>query len=466
MKQRTTMGVVMAICVFSMGFPLTAQQLGDANNDSKIDIVDGLLAAQVYVGLTPKIFFPDAADVNGDTRVTIVDALLIAQFYVGLIDVFPGALTATPQPLNHYSLEAEDAYFNDGWIETQYPGFSGSAYVNTANALGTYVEWALEASESGQADLSIIYANGGGDNRPMEMSLNGRALSGSLDFPATSAWENWTLLNTSLTLTSGVNTLRLTSLSGSGAPNLDKVEIAFKGMISIPQPTAPPVLPELTVYIAGDSTVQDYPDSSIHQAGWGQMLPSLFGSKAVISNRAIGGRTARRFIDEGRLDDIFSVFKPGDYLLVQFGTNDSHKTATYTINGQTIPYYLDPQTDFKFYLQKYIDGVRSRNGNIILVTPPPRNSAYCTGGNGMAAHAQAMKELGATQKVPVVDLNQMTVNYLIKICPAPVPENFFLLRADGTVDGTHFQENGARIMAGFITNALQSQNLPLALYLK
>ena len=230
-------------------------------------------------------------------------------------------------------------------------------------------------------------------------------------------------------------------------------------------------LPGLSIYIAGDSTVQTYVNSTIHQAGWGQMLPEYFSTKATIVNKAIGGRTARRFIDEGYLDQIFSVIKAGDYLLVQFGTNDGNKTATYTFNGQTIPYYLDPQTDFKTYLMQYINGARSRGATCVLVTPPPRNSAYCTGGNGTGAWAQAMVELGAAQNVPVVDLNTMTVNYLKAICPSPTPENFFLIKADGTVDGTHFQENGARILAGFIANGLngvagiRTLILPLAAYL-
>lgn len=222
------------------------------------------------------------------------------------------------------------------------------------------------------------------------------------------------------------------------------------------------------VFIAGDSTVSTYKDtaSTSDQAGWGQMLPEFFGPLVKVDNRAIGGRTARRFIDEGYLDDIFTDIGKGDYLLVQFGTNDSNKTASYTLNGETIPYYLDPATDFKTYLQKYIDGAQTRGATTILVTPPPRNSAYCTGGNGTGAHAEAMRQLGAAKGVAVSDLNSKSVNYLKAICPAPTPENFFLLKADGSVDGTHFQENGARNLARFVGEGLRDAASPLAAYLK
>jgi hypothetical protein len=62
-----------------------AGQLGDVNDDGSISIVDALLVAQYYVGLTPLVFLVERADVNCDGSVNIVDALRIAQYYVGLV---------------------------------------------------------------------------------------------------------------------------------------------------------------------------------------------------------------------------------------------------------------------------------------------------------------------------------------------------------------------------------------------
>ena len=185
------------------------------------------------------------------------------------------------------------------------------------------------------------------------------------------------------------------------------------------------------------------------------MLPEVVKPRAKVDNRAIGGRTARRFIDEGRLDEIWEQIQAGDYLLVQFGTNDGNRNATYELDGRSIPYYLDPATDFKTYVRRYIAGAKERGAVPVLVTPPPRNSAYCTGGNGTNAHAQALRELGESDAVGVVDLNMKTVSYLQAICPEPNPPDFFLERADGTVDGTHFQERGARNLASFVAEGLR-----------
>lgn len=224
----------------------------------------------------------------------------------------------------------------------------------------------------------------------------------------------------------------------------------------------PPLAP-LSVFIAGDSTVQTYADtpSPSDQAGWGQMIGALFAERVTVDNRAIGGRTARRFIDEGRLDEIFEDIAAGDYLFVQFGTNDGNREAMYTLGDQTIPYFLDPASDFRDYLRQYLSGARERGAVPVLVTPPPRNSAYCTGGNGTGGHAQAMRELGQDEGVVVLDLNARSVEYLRAICPAPTPEDFFLLRADGSVDGTHFQENGARTLARLVSEEARAAGLPL-----
>ncbi len=65
--------------------PVTAGQAGDVNGDGSVSIVDALLVAQYYVGITPSVFLADRADVNCDTNVDIIDALRIAQYYVGLV---------------------------------------------------------------------------------------------------------------------------------------------------------------------------------------------------------------------------------------------------------------------------------------------------------------------------------------------------------------------------------------------
>jgi hypothetical protein len=133
---------------------------------------------------------------------------------------------------------------------------------------------------------------------------------------------------------------------------------AYEGGAQADPRSAP--LTRLTIFIAGDSTVATYrdTDSAQDQAGWGQMLGAHFDALVTVDNRAVGGATSRHFIEDGRLDAIIAQTKSGDVLLVQFGTNDSNKTATYDLQGRKVPYYLDPDTSFKSYLSQYVELAR------------------------------------------------------------------------------------------------------------
>jgi len=186
-----------------------------------------------------------------------------------------------------------------------------------------------------------------------------------------------------------------------------------------------------------------------------------------VDNRAIGGRTSRRFIEEGRLTDILDDTRAGDYLLIQFGTNDSNKTATYD-DGE--PYYLAPDTDFKKVLQQYLDGAKAKGAIPVLVTPPPRNSCQSNGKTfnySFGGYATAMYQLGQANGVAVDDLGPMAVAYLDGKNDCDwASDNVFLIRADGTVDGTHFQETGANILASLVARGVADLKLPLAAYLK
>src|SRR5215510_6869633 len=79
-----------------------------------------------------------------------------------------------------------------------------------------------------------------------------------------------------------------------------------------------------TFYIIGDSTVRNGDGSGKNgQWGWGSFIADYFDTTAInIENDAIGGRSSRTFITEGRWDKILATLKEGDYVIMQFGHND------------------------------------------------------------------------------------------------------------------------------------------------
>lgn len=78
-----------------------------------------------------------------------------------------------------------------------------------------------------------------------------------------------------------------------------------------------------TLFIIGDSTVRN---GTKGQQGWGDLLAAHFDSARInVVNRAIGGRSSRTFQTEGRWDRVLAEVKAGDFVLMQFGHNDSGK---------------------------------------------------------------------------------------------------------------------------------------------
>jgi len=143
------------------------------------------------------------------------------------------------------------------------------------------------------------------------------------------------------------------------------------------------------LYIIGDSTVKngDGSSNSLLQ-GWGSYLHRFFDTTSVsIQNHAIGGRSSRTFLTEGRWDRIMANLQKGDYVLMQFGHNDSGPLddtarARGTIKGigtesQEIFNPIRKQKEvvhsYGWYLLKYIEEGKSKGAIPIVCSPIPRN---------------------------------------------------------------------------------------------
>jgi polygalacturonase len=127
-----------------------------------------------------------------------------------------------PGPPAGTTYEAEQAVVSQGLVQSNHAGYSGTGFVNLDNVAGSYVEFTVAGPGS---SVAVRYANGTTTNRPMALSVNGAAAS-TVDFPGTGAWTTWATRSAPVTLASGTNTIRLTSNTGDGGPNLDRITIA------------------------------------------------------------------------------------------------------------------------------------------------------------------------------------------------------------------------------------------------
>lgn len=219
-----------------------------------------------------------------------------------------------------------------------------------------------------------------------------------------------------------------------------------------------------TIHVIGDSTVCNYDHNKAYpQTGWGQVLNYFFdGARVKINNAAIGGRSSKKFIVEGRLQALEPSIQKGDFVFVQFGHNDRDYTKEdrYT-----------PIEDFPKYMQQYIDVALKHGATPVLVSPMNMNGSrniFSTGANNYDARG-IMEQLAKSNKIPFVDLNMKsynTYNVTYKNIPDYVT-TYLYLKLDaglyphfpnGSTDGnTHFQIMGSLGHCGMIVEELQEE---------
>ncbi|MDR7160970.1 pectinesterase family protein [Arthrobacter sp. BE255] len=227
---------------------------------------------------------------------------------------------------------------------------------------------------------------------------------------------------------------------------------------TVPDPAEPRTKP--VIFVVGDSTSSAYQQSERPRAGWGQALPLLLGPQATVFDYAWSGASSKSFADTGKLDRVLSLIQPGDYLLISFGHNDE-KVAD-PARGTL------PDTTFKEYLSRYVDGARARGGKPVLVTSVERRR-FDSFGNAQDSHGaypQAVRELAAASGTPLVDLTGSSKELWQQLGPEGTKEHFLFLAPgehpqypQGSEDNTHFQAAGAVAVARLVARELQSKQI-------
>ncbi len=182
----------------------------DVNGDGTVTAAD-LSACKAAILSGTKNF---AADVNGDGEINADDAKMLLEFLRGKY-IWHG---------NRFSIRsyAVDASWDVGIEETTNAGFTGSAYLNLDNRQGSFAEFTVYLPEASPVVISFRYANGSANGRAMKMSVDG-SYTATLDFKSTSDWTNWNRESKEFELSQGFHTIRLTSDTAEGGPNLDYI---------------------------------------------------------------------------------------------------------------------------------------------------------------------------------------------------------------------------------------------------
>jgi lysophospholipase L1-like esterase len=244
------------------------------------------------------------------------------------------------------------------------------------------------------------------------------------------------------------------------------------GRLPVP---ANPNLP--TLFLIGDSTVRNgRGDGSNGQWGWGEPIVDFFdASKINVVNRAVGGLSSRTYLTGGHWDRVLALLKPGDFVMMQFGHNDSGPLddaarARGTLKGagdetREIDNPISKEHEvvhtYGWYLRKFIVEARAKGATPIMCTLIPRkiwkDGKIVRNTNDYAGWAAAVAQ---SEHVPLIDLNERIAAAYDAMGAEKVEPMF----GD---PHTHTSRAGAELNAAMVIEGLKAlADDPLAQYLK
>lgn len=219
---------------------------------------------------------------------------------------------------------------------------------------------------------------------------------------------------------------------------------------------------QITVYLAGNSTVVDQDDEP--WASWGQMITRFFKPGVAIADHAESGLTLGSFLGSHRLDKVLSIIKPGDYLFIEFGHNDQKE------KGPNDGAYASYTERFKLFISK----VREKQAIPVIVTSTSRRSFDDNGKtvNTLGDYPVAARKVAAEEKVALIDLNEMSAKFYDALGVEPskkafvhYPANTFPGQDKPLADNTHFNPYGAYELAKCIIEGIKANHLNLVKYI-
>lgn len=202
-----------------------------------------------------------------------------------------------------------------------------------------------------------------------------------------------------------------------------------------------PLPRHLRIVLVGDSTVNN-------DGGWGPGFCALLTPNVECINLARNGRSSKSYYDEGLWK--MALSQRPDYILIQFGHND--------MPGKGPARETDPETTYAANIRLYIQESRTIGARPVIVTSLSRRSYK----NGklvldLKSYADAAKRVAEEEDVPVIDLNQASVEVLEKMTQEQADNFDAPAHPDAQAKGpdrTHLNAHGAAVFGRIVAEGL------------
>lgn len=231
------------------------------------------------------------------------------------------------------------------------------------------------------------------------------------------------------------------------------------------------------LYTVGDSTVKNgQGDGGGGLWGWGDFIGQFIDTTQIsVKNHALGGTSSRTFMQKGLWEQVWQKIEQGDYVLIQFGHNDSGPInddfrARGTLSGigdqrEEIHNMLTQRDEvvhtYGWYIRTMVQQTKEKGGIPIVISPIPRNK-WEDGkvGRNDKSYGLWSKQVAQQEGVTFVDLNAQMAQRMEQIGQDNIYNNLFYKR-----DHTHTTAKGAVLAASIIIDHLKGTDLALKDYL-
>ncbi len=241
---------------------------------------------------------------------------------------------------------------------------------------------------------------------------------------------------------------------------------------AVPDSTSPmPATLHPALFLVGDSIMKTGTGTGeTGPWGWGSEIIPLFDpAKIHVYNEGHGGRSSRSFIEEGLWTNVLDRIQPGDFVIVQFGHNDSANSKNYpdraTITGggnETTEFGVGPAKKtihtYGWHLREYVTDAKAKGATIIICSPVPRNT-WVDGKikRGFDGYAQWAADAAKAGGALFIDLNTIAADHYDALGQEKTATYFN--------DYQHTKKIGAQLNAACVVEGIkQLTNCPLAKY--
>lgn len=237
----------------------------------------------------------------------------------------------------------------------------------------------------------------------------------------------------------------------------------WQGAVIASMVAAPAALAQVTIFMCGDSTMQDWAAGYCPKQGQGQDFHYWFDSGlAAVINRGQGGMAADGYYDMfwksgcSAGNCIVDKLKQGDYAVIQFGINDVSKSD---------------EAKFTKAYGAMVKEARAKGAYPIIMSPIRRcyfdsPTAIHNSYRGYPARAKAIAD---SLNVPFIDMSEMVANYMISVGEYYAQQFVFNYATSGEysnlksdqADQVHLQMNGANAFGRIITEQMRAHSDPI-----